>query len=134
MPDPKVYVTAFFCERLLNEEGGVLSAIRMTDTWLFNAASATSPNAVALVETTFVVGLKCETPKDAIVTITGIQPDAEKFGSRDFPVKLSGGINGHAIVMPLLFQVKQFGMHWMEVSVDGVLTQRTPLLAKMVDQ
>lgn len=130
-PDPKVYATSFLCERLLREEDKAMSAIRMVDSWIFGARPDSTDNALAVVDTTFVTILKCEIEKRFTVTIEGVRPDGVKFGHFESQVSLSGGANGHAIAMPLLFSVAVFGVHWMEVSVEGEILQRIPLRASL---
>ena len=131
MPDSKVYATSFFCERLLTEKDNAMSAIRLSDTWHFALRPDNTPTAVALIETNFVTLLKCETAKQFTAKVVGTRPDGSVFGREEFPVSLPGGIAGHVIVMPMLFQVSVFGLHWMEVFVDEEMIQKTPLLAKL---
>jgi hypothetical protein len=112
------YLTAaFFCDKVLREQDGVLSAIRIVDRWNVNGATDTMPTTV--LQTTLVIAMKSGVYRgNAQVTVTPITPSNNRLQPAVFPVLFEGeDERGVGIILPMGFPAQEPGVYWFEVSL-----------------
>jgi hypothetical protein len=131
---------ALFCERVLQEGDGVLSAIRIVDQQVLHLIGANVPGDMppAMLNTTLLIALKAgQTRGRYAVRIAPEAPSGEGMPPVDFAVNFMGGDGeqGINLVVPMQMQVAQEGLYWFDVvwvdpKVDpeaGALLTRVPL-------
>ena len=122
---------AFFCERVIEDKEGVLSAIRIIDR-VFNTAigldtpSSMPPMPIGL---TLVISLKSGAAKGrvdvriAVERPSGLQADIASALS----VVLEGEDRGANLVMNLGLTLTEEGLYWFDVYIEKELATRVPL-------
>jgi hypothetical protein len=114
------YLTgAFFCDKVLREQDGVVSAIRIVDRWNVNGPDETMPTTI--LQTNLVVLLKSGIYRgSAQLTITPITPSNNRLQPVVFPLLFEGeDERGCGVVMPLGFPATESGVYWFEVMLAG---------------
>jgi hypothetical protein len=135
MPKARPYVgAALFCERILTEEGGVRSFMRVIDTGEIDLP----PNLPLkpAIDIQAVVILKIppeETRADYGVELIGHSPSGTRM-TVGAPVRVSieeqgGGAN---IAARIAFPVEEYGVYWFDVVVDGEVLTKMPLTLRRV--
>ncbi len=122
---------AFFCERVIEDKEGVLSAIRIVDRVLNVATGLDTPAAMPPmpVALTLLITLKSGAAKgrnDVRITVerpSGIRSDLASALS----VVLEGDDRGANLVMNLGLTMTEEGLYWFDVFVDEVFATRVPL-------
>ena len=110
---------AFFCERVLRENDGVLSVIRMVDKWTINGNTEAMPPTIiqAFLVVLFKSGIHRGTGQ---VAVTPISPSNMRMQPISMPIVFGGDDDaGSGIVIPLGFPVQEDGPYWFEVSLSG---------------
>lgn len=124
--------SAFFCERVLREQDGVLSIIRIVDRW--NVTGPT-PNIEQplIVQTTLVVLIKSGIFRGpAQLRITPISPSNARMESIVLTTFFEADDDrGTGIVLPIGFPVKEDGVYWFEVALAGQNLQTPQVLTYM---
>jgi hypothetical protein len=114
------YLTAaFFCDKVLREADGVLSAIRIVDRW--NVSGPTELMQPSLLQGTLVVLLKNGAYRgQAAITITPISPSNERMQQIALPVMFDDlDEKGAGIVIPMAFPAQESGLYWFEIVLSG---------------
>ena len=108
---------AFFCERVLREQDGVPSFIRVTDRWNINGTNEAMDTTI--IQTTLVIALKSGILRSAAqIAITPISPVGDRMLSVFAPVLFEGDDErGVLVIAPLGFPVKEPGLYWWEVAL-----------------
>lgn len=128
------YINAFVCERVLVEQDGVVSAIRMVDVFNIPADAPSEP----LIQFWLVVILKVEPPVPdeeihlgiTMVRATGERvslpapPQAVKLRRDGTDPTLPGGI---AFLGQFNLTINNFGTAYIEADVDGKVVARVPV-------
>lgn len=113
--------TAFFCEKVLREADGVLSAIRIVDRWNINGPTETL-TAPVVIQASMLIMFKSGIYRgNAQLTIVPISPQTNtRMQQVVVPVLFEGeddkGVN---VVAPLAFPVHEDGIYWFEVTLQG---------------
>jgi hypothetical protein len=118
------YLTnAFFCEKLLQEQDGVVSAIRIIDRWNVNGATEGMPTTI--IQGTLVVTMKSGIYRgNAQVTVTPITPSNNRLPPVVFPVLFEGEDDrGVGVILPMAFPAQEPGLFWFEISLAGQALQ-----------
>ena len=113
------YLTAaFFCERVLREQDGVLSAIRIVDRWNINGPTPTM--APTVIQIFLTVLFHCGIYRgQAQVIITPIAPSNLRLQTVILPVLFEDADDrGAGIIMPIGFPVQEDGTYWFEVAIS----------------
>ena len=113
------YLTAaFFCERMLREQDGVLSAIRIVDRWNISGPAPTI--APTVIQTFLATLFHCGIYRgQAQVTITPIAPSNHRLQPITLPVLFEDADDrGAGIIMPIGFPVQEDGTYWFEVALS----------------
>jgi hypothetical protein len=121
---------ALFCERVLKEEDGTLSFIRVVDRVTVSAQGSQVPDALPTIGLALqmVIGLKAGRARGRGTLLvcheapSGLQKDIAAV-----PVLFEGEDRGVNLHVELNFQVNQEGLHWFPVRLDGRLITRIPL-------
>lgn len=120
---------AVFCERVLEEKSGVLSIIRIIDRINLSAA-ADAPETMPEfpLKLTAVVSIKSGFLKGKYtVTVKPQTPSGESLPPVELPILLEGDDRGANLVLRFAFNVKEEGLYWFDVLVQGTLLTRVPL-------
>lgn len=128
--EPLVTV-ACICERVLREEDGVLSAIRITDKFILRGPEA-EPSEVGLVQTTALVMLRAgdlEGPSEVALQVHSPTGKKSKTPHR-FPILLQGKTRGpnHGanLIVDLLVPAGELGHYKLDILWNGSLLREIP--------
>lgn len=132
-----LYVSAFVCERVLVEKDDVHSAIRLADIILPNAVqrppSGESSNLPARVlnDITLVVIAKAEIAMTFVIAVSLTGPTGETTDDLlKQTISIGKGVEGNQMIVRILLDVLKPGLGWINVTVDGDIVQRVPILIK----
>ncbi len=123
------YLTsATFCERVLEEKDGVNSLIRMADRYELRGEPA-PPDRTGAIQTFFVVTIKSgDFAGEALLSVRLISPSgADAVDAVRTPITLKGAEHGVNVRILLTVPVRETGLFWADVELDGRLLTRTPL-------
>jgi len=112
------YLTAaFFCERVLQEQDGVTSFIRLIDRW--NVVGPTPTMNTQVIPTTLVILLRSGIHRgSSLLTITPVSPSGVRMQPINAPVLFEGDDErGCGVILPLGFPVNEPGLYWFEVAI-----------------
>jgi len=124
---------AFFCERLLEEVDGVLSAIRMVDTIIFPEVETSTGVQEPVVNLTLFIAFKAGRARGSYDLTVAMEqlPDegSPRPTERHSQTILFAGADhgGITVIMPLAMSVDQEGVYWFRISLDDRLVTRLPL-------
>src|SRR5271157_6105192 len=109
--------SAFCCEKLLQEQDGVISAIRIVDRW--NVTGPTQDMVPTVIQAFLVVLFKSGIHRgQAQITITPISPSNVRMQPIMLPVLFEGeDERGAGIIIPMGFPVQEHGTYWFEVAL-----------------
>lgn len=117
---------AAICEKVLREEGGIISMVRLIDTFNITGDSKELPPGV--VSFVIYVALKSgEAIGKRTVEITGYSPSGEKIHSRKQEVNFEGGVAGAGVIANVMMTVKETGTYWFHVKLNRQEMTRIPL-------
>ena len=121
---------AAFCEKVLEENDGALSLIRMVDTVTHTTKRADAPEEMPNIQisTNAVISLKSGGESgDFTARMELISPSGEKIETLSNDFKLKGAGHGRNIVVNLSFEAKEEGVYFFDVFVGENLVTRMPL-------
>jgi len=120
---------ALFCERVLQEQDGVVSAIRVIDRVVF----ATAPDGSRMQPehpVTLLITLKAGGARGRFSVGVSVEKPSGQAGARfEAPVFLEGEDRGVNIVVVMGFAPDQEGLYWHDVAFQGDRITRIPLRA-----
>jgi hypothetical protein len=118
MPGPYLQA-ALFCDRVLEERDGALSAIRIIDRQMTQAIGADVPTDMppVLLQSTLLVMLKSGDARGRFtVRVRPEAPSGLQMPHMDIPVSFEGdGDRGVNLVVPLQLQLVEEGLYWFDV-------------------
>jgi hypothetical protein len=136
MSDPRtgespIYVSAFFCDRLLTEADGVLSAIRLVDIFSAMVPEEGAKQFVPRLETNLVLIFRSDSQAEFTATIHMKDPRGT-VKSSTIPVTLSGqsGVYVYTMYIVLVINGAIEGTNWFDISVNGSLANRLALVVR----
>jgi hypothetical protein len=118
------YLTgAFFCDKVLREQDGVISAIRIVDRWNVNGPNEEMPTTI--LQTNLVILLKSGVYRgNAQLTITPITPSNNRLQPVAAPLLFEGeDERGCGAILPIGFPAHESGVYWFEVTLEGLALQ-----------
>lgn len=126
---------ALFCEKVLQERDGVLSAIRIVDRMFINVSGIDAPEKLSdlppQMTTLNIVGLVALKSGFArgshTVVVQGRTPSQHAIPPVSFPVLLEGEDRGANVVFQMGIQAREDGLYWFDVLVNDRLMTRMPL-------
>lgn len=117
---------AFTCERVLHEVDGVLTAVRIVDSYTVSAVDA---DAKVLVKPWIVVIFKSGAAQGTYSVSFRMRPPSgppSVLGDA-IPIELRGGPHGATLAIELIAEVKEEGVYWVDVLLDGDLVTSMPI-------
>jgi hypothetical protein len=124
---------AVFCEKTLQESDGVLSLIRIVDTINVQAVGPSAPDHLPdegiPLDTTLVIILKPGQAKgNQSLRVVMEHPSGERHDGPEMSIPFSGaGRTGVNVLLPVKMMLKDAGLYWADVFVNGRLVTRVPL-------
>lgn len=126
---------ALFCERVLQEQDGVLSAIRIVDRLnLHEAPRSELPartQAQVISGINLLIGLKSgEYKGKGTISLQAYTPTGERLEELklEMQVELQGGAHAQQLVVQLAgLPFTKEGVYWIDVLFDGTVLTRVPL-------
>jgi len=123
---PPMLQIAVFCERILEENDGVMSIMRIVDRVIISTDK--DEMQPGMVELGIVVAVKSG---DAIgkrkVKLVGVDPKGESIFQILSEFDLKGAGHGTRIAKQIPIPVASPGMHWCDVYIDNQLHTKMPL-------
>lgn len=123
-------VAAILCEKILQEQDGTISIIRMIDRLAITVSALISPETMPPTPITLqaLISLKSGSAKgrETIVVRTET-PSGLTLPDQLFPVLFEGDDRGVNIIITLNIIVGQEGVYWFEVRLDKQFLTRIPL-------
>jgi hypothetical protein len=129
-PDTKPLVTAaLVCEKVLQEKDGVLSAVRIVDTYIQRLPKEAPEVIASIITPTLLVSLKSGDFEGKGVLKVSIQTPSGKINPmpQDFPLLFKGGHHGQNVIVNIGVESKMEGVYWFLIDWNGELLARTPL-------
>jgi hypothetical protein len=127
---PFVSVVAF-CERVLEEKDGTISAIRIIDQFNFQGQGPDAPDAIPEggLPVTLLVALKAGKARGGQrVQIFLERPDGTTLDGPEISVNFSPGESGGVnLILPMALPIVSAGLYWANVHVNGRLMSRAPM-------
>ena len=127
-------VAALICERALQEKDGVISLIRLVDTvnTTFTPSSeeeAAKPTpAIPLALSLFISFRAGPARGKREIVVHLYDPDgAQKFQTGPYPMVFTSAEQGHNLNIKMSLALKNPGVYWIDVVIDGRVVTRLPL-------
>ena len=130
MPNTKPLVSvACMCEKILTEKDGVLSAIRLVDTFFVERPIQPLPeNVKAGIQMSALVSLKSgDVTGEQEIKITLRKPSGETKEIGSWKVVLNGGEHGANFMMNMMMSGTEFGLLWLDVIWQGEVLTSIPI-------
>ena len=121
---------AVFCERVLQEKDGVISAIRIVDrfTQVVPPTSAQTVMVPMRLDVFVVIAIKSgDFKRKAELKITPKTPSGEEMPGFSGSVLLEGDERGVNVIIRYVFESKEEGVYWFDVELDGQSLTKMPL-------
>lgn len=132
MPNSKPFVAvAAICEKVLHEKDGVLSVIRIVDTFYVQPPSDVAPNVVPSVRLNALVSLKSgDVIGESDVSFKFRTPGGRTLNSPErFPVLFNGGEHGVNVITTFTLQLpagEAYGLYWFDVLWNSEVLTSVP--------
>lgn len=118
---------ALICERLLTEQDGVVSAIRLIDR-IFMLTDAHDEPINPQYQCTLLLSFKAGAARGSFnVEIVRENPSVERSSVLTAPVYFEGEDRGANLVVNMLFESAGAGLYWFDVLFEGERVTRIPL-------
>lgn len=118
---------ACICQTVLPGADGLLSLIRISDR-IQVVGQTPEMHPQSLQHYSLVILLKSGTLRETYqIKIQVVTPAGGMLPPFEVPALFEGEDRGVAIVMPLLFSVRETGLHWIDVRLGDQLLSRIPL-------
>jgi hypothetical protein len=131
MPDPSGphLTAAIICERILNEQDGVVSAIRIIDrVWFVTGEDGQPLNPQHPI--TLFISFKSGSARGSFTVAIHLEkPSGEQAPVLEAPVFFEGEERGVNIVLNAGFEPEEAGLYWFDVLFEGNRVTRMPLRA-----
>lgn len=118
---------ALICERVLNEQDGVSSVIRMIDRVFFAADEDGEPIDPKYPFMLFVNFKSGSARGSYTIGIEMEKPSGERLPLLTAPVLLEGEERGVNLILQVMFEPDQQGLYWYDVLFQGNRVTRIPL-------
>ena len=121
--------TAIFCEKVLHEKDGVLSAIRIVER-INVSAGAGAPDEMPSVPVQLTALLMFKSGfmrGKGTVTLTPQSPSVKRMPEAKFPALFEGEDRGVNLVVNVGLQAEEEGLYWFDVCFEQELVTRMPL-------
>jgi hypothetical protein len=131
MPDPTGphLTAALICERVLQEQDGVLSAIRIVDRVFISVDSEGNPRASQHPFTLILAWKSGDARGRYSVRVVMEKPSGEQVPVIQAPIHLEGEDRGVNLVVGVALEADQEGLYWFDVFFEEERVTRIPLRA-----
>jgi hypothetical protein len=118
---------ALICERVLQEKDGVLSAIRIVDTFTIARDELPTKGAPRVLGLSVLVILKSGALRgQSHLSLTIRDPDGKRNDLQEWPVLLNGDENAAQLVLNLALGAEKLGLYWVDVVWEGNVLSSIP--------
>ncbi|MGO8761578.1 MAG: hypothetical protein ACLP2P_02310 [Desulfobaccales bacterium] len=121
---------ALFCERVLQEKDGVLSAIRIIDRFIHTVVGEDVPDKMPSfkVQMSILIGFKSGDAKGkSELRIKPNTPSGKALPVFSVPILLEGADKGANVNIGYAFEATEEGLYWFDVMLNDKLFTRMPL-------
>ncbi len=121
---------AVFCERVLQEKDGVMSAIRIVDrfTQIVPPANVQTILTPMRLDVFIAIAIKAgDIRRKAELKVIPKAPSGAELPGFSGTVLLEGDDRGVNVVVKYVFEAKEEGIYWFDVNLDGMLLTKMPL-------
>lgn len=121
---------AVFCERVLQEKDGVLSAIRIVDRFAHAIHGAEFPEKMPpiKIDVAILIALKSGDFKGKqLLKIIPRTPSGQEMPGFSGPILFEGEDRGINVTLRYLFEAPEEGLYWFDVELDGKVLTKMPL-------
>jgi hypothetical protein len=119
---------AIFCENALQEADGVLSAVRIVDTFTVSDPASLPAGVRPLLPLTALVGFRSGNAKgNRKLRLVGNAPSGHKSNGFEQPVTFEDEGSGVNFKVNLTLEVQGEGLYWFDVMLDDEFMTRMPL-------
>jgi hypothetical protein len=121
---------AVFCEKVLEDKDGVLSAIRIVDRFFLTASGPAAPEKMPPTPFQFsaLLAFKSGFARGSYtVRLRPRTPSNVPLPEQSVPILLEGEDRGAYVHMQLNMTIKEDGLYWFDVSLGESLVTRMPL-------
>lgn len=132
MAERPLLAAAFLCERILQEKDDVVTAVRIVDTLFVSVP----PNMSAelgkpVIQITALLAFKKASPGSGVekhrATVRLHSPSGKEHPENSSDLLFQAGdVAGSNLILNMNMLVEEFGLFWLDVSVDGELMTRIP--------
>lgn len=126
---PSPYLSfAFFCERVLIERDGTLTAVRIVDKATVHVPKGDKRAPIATI--TLAIGVRSGDYKGSgRLQVVGKSPTGETLAGPEMGAafELLGNDHGHNLILEMVMPVQNEGTYWFDVLFEGRLLTRVPL-------
>jgi hypothetical protein len=120
-------IAAFFCERILKEEDGVLSAIRIVDVFNVHVPKENPPDSIPAIQLTMMTIFKSEEPATYSLTFEILSPSGQKYrGGQSAMMSLEGKEKGANLILHFPVAANEYGLYWIDLFIDEERITRVP--------
>lgn len=120
---------AVFCERVLQEQEGFVSAIRVIDRVFFITDEDGQPIERQHALTLLVMFKSGSARGSYTLSVEREKPSGERGPVLDLSLFFEGGERGVNLIAPTSFEPDQQGLYWFDVLFEGERVTRIPLRA-----
>jgi hypothetical protein len=129
---------AVFCEKVLREVDGVLSAVRIIDRVIVvRQPVAGKQSEIPTIPMTIFVGLKGgEFTGKGTLRLVASKPSGTQYGDApvETEVEIGNTQGGASVVINANFKFPEVGVYWFNVEFDGRVLSRMPLEVVLADE
>lgn len=121
---------ALFCDKVLQEKDGVISAIRIIDRITVTVSGNAPPEKMPLsrINVTALLSFKSGFYKGSTeIKLIGRNPSQQVFAETLLPILLEGDERGTNTVLEMTIEVSEDGLYWFGVLVGNRLMSKMPL-------
>jgi hypothetical protein len=121
---------AFFCEKVLQEKDGVMSAIRLVDRFTLSSSAEGSPDLMPSINIgiSILIAFKSGDIKGKWeLKVRPIAPSGQELPGFVGPVLFEGDERGASVVIQYGLTAKEEGIYWFDVMLNDKLITKMPL-------
>jgi hypothetical protein len=121
-------VAAVFCENPIEDKKGMISIVKLFDRIEGELPAVFGHDDTAMLRTWFFVAVKAGNAKGTHrLQLILAAPDGKKEVVSDSEIVLLGDEHGSNLRASLLLAIREEGLYWVDVVIDGKVLTRSPL-------
>jgi hypothetical protein len=121
---------AFFCEKVLQEKDGVMSAIRLVDRFTLSSSAEGAPDLMPEINVgiSILIAFKSGDVKGKLeLKVRPVAPSGQELPGFVGPLLFEGADRGSSVVIQYGLSAKEEGIYWFDVILDNKLITKMPL-------